>query len=688
MILVRFFQKISCFLALSFVCLPLDAGEILLGDAVHGDTVVTKSIQLDEFLVSSYRYNSNMRQVAAPVQIIGTKSIENNDIGDVSAMLNTIPGVNMQSGTFQTTKLTIRGIGSRSPYSTNRTRAYLDDIPLTTGDGTTVIDDVELTFIEKIEVTKGPHSAWYGSGMGGSLRFVTRQAPENDFDAASQFSMGSFGLQKLSANTRMRHASGYVNLGLARISGDGYRQNSDFHRNSMLLSGQLEKNSRINYVLVYSDVHAQTPSSIDEATFIQSPENAASNWLQVEGYKKYERLLGGFRVETPINPSLKNMLTVSGSMYDQYELRPFNHLDDRAIAFSLQENLMYSHASFTFSAGLEWLHENYFWRILANNSLLEQQKSKELRDQYNAYFSFETKPHPALTVSLAGNLNATTYSIVDLFLADATDYSGDYFNKMIFSPKLGLNYRRHQSMTFYASVGHGFSNPTVEESLNSDGLLNTSLKPEQGWTIDLGTKMIALSNTLFFDASAYYILLHDLLVTKRISEELFFGENAGTTTLKGLEMQLKYRPTAAFQVTASINGSDNRFKTFISDGIDYAGKALPGIPRIYSNIDVQTHLFRNLQLHALYTYSGTQYLNDANSISTNDWQTLNLRAAYAINIAGKFEIQCIAAVNNVFNEHYASMVLINAPAFGGRPPRYYYPGMPRNVLFTVKVMMR
>ena len=23
------------------------------------------------------------------------------------------------------------------------------------------------------------------------------------------------------------------------------------------------------------------------------------------------------------------------------------------------------------------------------------------------------------------------------------------------------------------------------------------------------------------------------------------------------------------------------------------------------------------------------------------------------------------------------MILINAPAFGGRPPRYYYPGTPR-----------
>ena len=681
-------KKNICILILLISIQTLYAAEKQLRDSVRVDTTALKNIELDDILVTSYRYNNNVRQVAAPVQIIASKSIENNDIGNVSAMLNTLSGINMQSGTFQTTKLTIRGIGSRSPYSTNRTRAYLDGIPLTTGDGTTVIDDVELTFIDKIEVTKGPHSAWYGSGMGGSIRFVSKQNSENKFQASSQYSIGSFGLDKFSVHSQIPQSKGFLNLGFARISGDGYRQNSNFYRNSVMLSGEFTQKSKLNYILVYSDVDAKTPSSINEETFVNNPENAATNWLDVKGYKKYKRLLGGLSAETPISKSLKNKLTVSSSFYDQYELRPFNILDDNALSFSLQENLMYSHSAFSFSAGLEWLYENYFWRILENNSFLEKQKSKELRNQYNAYFNVETKLHPNLSLSLAGNLNATTYTITDLFVNDATDYSGRFFNKMIFSPKLGINYRHNQQISLYASVGHGFSNPTVEESLNSAGFLNSNLKPEQGWTVDVGTKIIALSNTLFFDASAYYILLHNLLVTKRISEELFFGENAGTSSLKGLEFQLKYRPVELFQLTASLNGSQNKFKSFISDGIDYAGKELPGIPSINSHVDLQTRLFKKLQLNALYSYSGSQYLNDANSASTNDWQTLNLRAAYTLTIAKKFEIECIAAINNIFDERYASMVLINAPSFGGRAPRYYYPGMPRNVLFTLKIKMR
>ncbi len=652
---------------------------------VNTDSTRLKSIQLDELLVSTYRYHANIRQLAAPVQIIRSSNIERNEAGDLSATLNQIPGINMQSGTFQTTKFTIRGIGSRSPYSTNRTRAYLDNIPLTTGDGTTVMDDVELGYIEKIEITKGPHSAWYGSGMGGAVRFVTKQIPDNNQNIASQFSAGTYDFRKFTVYTHIPNASGYTNLGLTSLSGDGYRQNSNFKRKSGIVSGLFSNKGKLNYLLTFSDVHAQTPSSIDEETFRTSPSNAAPNWLSVAGYKAYERILAGICSALPINQQWKNLLTVSGSWYDQYELRPFNHLDDRAMSFSLQDNVVFNKNNMTISTGIEWLHENYFWRILANNDLSELQKATELRNQYNAFFGFEGRFHPSLTFSLAGNLNATTYSVHDLFETDEIDYSGNYFNKLIFSPKLGLNYRYSDQYSIYTSIGHGFSNPTVEESLDSEGFLNPYLKPEQGWTMDVGMRANNITNTLFADFSAYYILLHDLLVTKRLSESVFYGANAGTAILKGLELQLRYKPSELIQLTGAFNASENRFKTFISEDIDYAGKHLPGIPEMHAHVDMQTNLFRNWEFNAVYTFSGKQYLNDANTAQTGSWQTINLRSAYTIDLGKKIQVQCVVHVNNLLNEHYASMVLINAPSFGGRAPRYYYPGMPRNFLFTIRL---
>ena len=134
--------------------------------------------------------------------------------------------------------------------------------------------------------------------------------------------------------------------------------------------------------------------------------------------------------------------------------------------------------------------------------------------------------------------------------------------------------------------------------------------------------------------------------------------------------------------------SENRFKTFISEDIDYAGKHLPGIPEMHAHVDMQTNLFRNWEFNAVYTFSGKQYLNDANTAQTGSWQTINLRSAYTIDLGKKIQVQCVVHVNNLLNEHYASMVLINAPSFGGRAPRYYYPGMPRNFLFTIRLAVK
>jgi iron complex outermembrane receptor protein len=667
------------------MCVSVRASQLAAIDTLRNDSSNLQKVDLDELVVTSFRYNANIRNISAPIQIIGKSKLENNALGELAAVLNTVPGLQMQSGTFQTTKITIRGIGSRSPYSTNRTRAFLDDIPLTTGDGTTVLDDIELSFIDKIEITKGPHSAWYGSGMGGSLRFVSLREADKPFAAEAAVSLGSFGLEKYSGNVRMAKPKGYLNVGLARILGDGYRQNSSFSRNSVFISGENRKQNKLNYLFLYSGVNSQTPSSIDEQTFINTPSLAASNWLNVKGRKDYERFLGGVRLESPISQRLKNIATLSGSIYDQYELRPFNVLDDKAISFTFQENVKYSHKLFSVAAGFEWLYENYFWRILENNTLLEKQKSNEIRNQLNAYLSFETKLLSKLILSASGNINSTRYAVSDLFTTDEVDYSGNYFNKLIFSPKIGLNYRHNSNLSFYASVGHGFSNPTAEESLTSQGFLNSALRPEQGWTIDIGARGTAFANTLSYEVSAYAITLNDLLVTKRISEEIFYGENAGRSTLKGIELQLKYKPATYFQTLVSFSKSDNKFKEFISDNVNYANKQLPGIPNLNATVDMQSVPFKNLQLNAIYTYSGAQFLNDANSKQSNAWQTVNFRAGYRLAVFRNHKVQLIATINNLFDEKYASMILVNAPSFGSRPPRYYYPALPRNFLITLKI---
>ena len=645
------------------------------------------SVGLDEIEVTAARYPQQLRNLAVPVQLVSQSKLQLNPTGDLSSALASVPGVQLQSGTYQTLKLTLRGIGSRSQYNTNRTKVYLDDIPLTNGDGISVFDDVDLTFLSKAEVTKGSYAAWHGSGMGGSLRFVTIKETEKKSSGEGGFSPGSFGLMQFAGIASFNSESVALTGGVSRVSGNGYRQNSSFTRNSGLLSGEIKHINfpgKINYLLIISDVKAFTPSSLDESTFINNPAAAAANWLNVKGHKDYQRLLAGLKIETPINNKWTNNLIFTSNYYDQYELRPFNILDDRSVSLTLQETIRYRAENFSFISGIEAVMGNYTWQTFANNTREILNDANENTNQFNLFANAAWNLNEKLKLTLAGNLNFTSYALHDKFLPDLSESESINRGKAIFSPMTGLLYQLSKDVSLYFSAGHGFSNPTVEESLNSLGKMNINLKPEQGWTVDAGIKTWLPKSGISLQGAVYSIWLSDLLVTVRPEEDIFYGENAGSSLLRGAEITYRHQPIKWFNYQVSGSISNNQFLQFNENGISYNGKKLPGIPDFQLYSDIEIYILKNLMMTATFRYQGTQFADDANIVRVSDWKTINSGLKYEAMLIRNLKMRVNFQVNNLLNEHYASMILINAPTFSGRSPRYFYPALPRNIVVNIR----
>ena len=70
-------------------------------------------------------------------------------------------------------------------------------------------------------------------------------------------------------------------------------------------------------------------------------------------------------------------------------------------------------------------------------------------------------------------------------------------------------------------------------------------------------------------------------------------------------------------------------------------------------------------------------INDANTLYNDDYVVSNIKLDQEISF-GDWTLMAFIGVNNIFDEKYASMVQVNAQGFGGRAPRYFYPGLPRN----------
>ena len=77
-------------------------------------------------------------------------------------------------------------------------------------------------------------------------------------------------------------------------------------------------------------------------------------------------------------------------------------------------------------------------------------------------------------------------------------------------------------------------------------------------------------------------------------------------------------------------------------------------------------------------------MNDSNELFTNSYSVIDLKLSrlYSLKNLG---INISTGINNLFDKKYASGIVINARGFGGRDPRYYYPGLPRNYFISLNL---
>jgi iron complex outermembrane receptor protein len=77
-------------------------------------------------------------------------------------------------------------------------------------------------------------------------------------------------------------------------------------------------------------------------------------------------------------------------------------------------------------------------------------------------------------------------------------------------------------------------------------------------------------------------------------------------------------------------------------------------------------------------------VNDANTDYSDAFGITSLEAKYFVKF-NKLKFEVKTGIQNIFDIRYASMLAVNAPAVGGRLPRYYYPGNPRNYFVSVLI---
>ncbi len=652
--------------------------------------------QMDEVVVRSLYINDSLLNLPVSIGVLKKSELQANNHTDISTAINRISGIYMQSANLTTNRITIRGIGARTPYGTNKIRAFFGSIPLTSGNSETTIEDLDLENINQIEVIKGPLSSIYGAGLGGAI-VISPKALEN---AATKVQIatiyGSYGLMKNTTSFSTANKSSEFNISYHNLQSDGWRKNSRYNREGITIAGTIFKNKKntLRYLTNHTYLKAFIPSSIDKETFDNNPRAAAPTWMASQGYKKYKSVLVGMAYDIKISDAVSNTTSIYMNYKDNYEPRPFDILEQFTFGYGgrtqFSGNFSIGNIPTKWHVGLEYFGDDYssgtFENLYQQNNSdgsLEGNRLSQThqnRSFYNVFTQWRFLLSKKIELQAGVNGNTTRFDLKTVF-PTASISSKNYRYEPIWSPQVSLLYKPNTLQTFYASASSGFSLPSVEETLTANGTINTNIKPESGYHFEIGGKTYLLQRQLYLEVTAYRMLINDLLVARRVGDDQYIGVNAGETLHQGIEVLVNYSwKNRFFSINPYFSASLGKyeFREFIDDENDYSGNKLTGVPAKKWNTGITCSTPFGFSFSADYQFVDEIPLNDANAAFSDAYRLLNFKTGYSMTILSKFTLQLAVGINNVANQHYASMVLVNATAFGTATPRYYYPGLPIN----------
>ncbi len=672
---------------------------LLFGQVPQKISDTLKITPLQPVYISSFHINDSLLHAPAAIGILSKNDLTRNNNSDISTAVNRIPGVLMQSANITTNRISIRGIGARTPYGTNKIRAFYGSIPLTSGDSETTIEDIDVENIQQVEIIKGPLSSVYGAGLGGAILIAPKLSGTLGQKIGFNSVHGSFGLMKNNLHYSLDRKTASLNISYHHLETDGWRHNSAYLRDGITVAGEVfrKPESKLTYFSNYTDLKAFIPSSIDRKTFDDNPRAAAFTWNASKGYKQYHSVLGGLGYDFKIG-KIKNATSVFLNYKDNYETRPFDIL--RQYTFATGARTQFS-GNFKIGiladwiVGAEYFNDNYKGKTITNlyqsnngeGSLEGNQLTgtTQKRNFYNGFAQLRLLLSKKIEVQAGINGNKTHFTLATTFPSENSS-SEKYSYDAIWSPQVSLLFHPDLFKTIYISASRGYSLPSVSETLTASGTINATIKPESGYNYEIGGKLYFFNKTLYAEIAAYRMQIMDLLVAKRIDDDQYVGINAGETLHQGIELLVnhQWQIDKDFSVYSFFSGATGKyeFKDFVDSGNDFSGNKLTGVPANKANAGI-TIIISRWYVSADFLYVDKIPLNDSNSVDADAYKTLNVKTGYRFEILKQLESHLAFGINNITNEHYASLILPNAVTPPNGHPRYYYPGLPINYYATI-----
>ena len=651
------------------------------------------SKELSTVVVSAGKFEQRLEEVTVSMAVVKKQHIENVNTNTMETLMEEIPGVTVIDG-----QPNIRGGSGFSYGAGSRVLILVDDLPMLAADA----NDPKWSFLpveitEQVEVLKGASSSLFGSAaLNGVMNFRTinpTSKPESAFtlysgiyDTPRRKEIRWWNKERFVSGFNLSHARKIGRLDLVvgghYLNDEGYRMGETEEK----VRGNIKTRYHFNFLPgLAAGINANVQQAKggnyllwnDDTTGAYIPQGGLDTGTTTISYYTTTR--------TNIDP----FITYTGDKGNHklrsryFKINNQNNTNQQSQAIMYYGEYQYQRkiaSILNLTGGISYLKNDVTSELYGNH----KQENASLFGQADLRYK-------RLNVSIGGRyenfvnntLNAVHKSIV----------------------RYGLNYHFFKATYLRASYGQGFRYPSIGEQFirtqvgNIIIYNNDSLKPETGWTSEIGIKQIVKLRTwiIEIDAARFWSEYQDMMeftfnrYSKSLNPDSLYGFgfkslNIGNTRITGYDLSLSgkveiKRLNFLFSVgytyinpikkdfdlakdsmnaTADFNILKYRYSTMWKmDGeVNYRNLTIGLSARYYSFMENIDKVFQDEIAPGFYAVPGVQRYRQLNN--EGDW-IYDTRISYQI--LKSTTISCV--IKNCFNHEWATR-----PA-DLQPPRTY-----------------
>jgi outer membrane receptor protein involved in Fe transport len=490
-------------------------------------------------------------------------------------------------------------------------------------------------------------------------------------------------------------------LDLNNTHSDGWRERSGYDRQSVTLRWDraIGGSATAKTVIAFSNIDQQTggTASLTKTDYESRP------WYN---YQTFDfRKVKAFRISSEIEKELENNILLSFIPY--FRWNEMDLLPGWAIFQSGANYYGYHSITRFYSLGLLAKYRQDFkplrTRLVAGVDIdyspgdyferrIQAYKTGDKYTSYNyvtsttnnydytavffgisPYAQLEFSPLEKLRMTAGARYDNLSYDYKTL-LDPNTNRPADTdrtFNHL--SPKLGLTYDFAKSISAFISYNHAFRVPSSGDLFRGNsGTASTAvnLKPIKVDSYETGIRG-NIADVFTYNASVYYMLKKDDIVSYSPQTGVTQRLNAGKTEHKGVEIGAGIQPLKEVELSSSFSYAIHRYKEYrVSSATDYSGKEISAAPRAIVNtrLNYKPSFLKGGSTELEWIRLGRYWMDDANTEQYGGHDLFNLRASY--NISKGWELYAKAI--NMFDRLYAERA-----SKSGSSDAQFAPGSPR-----------